>query len=70
MTNTELKAAMLAGVPVVHESVRYGRTRYKRIYGIVYRPGESGKIRISVELLDYNGNSITVVKGEEVSRDE
>ena len=30
----------------------------------------NGKIRISVELLDYNGNSITVVKGEEVSRDE
>lgn len=70
MTNTELKDAMLAGIPVVHKTVRYGEVPYKRISGIIYRPGENGKIRISAELLDYNDNSVTIVRGEEVFSDD
>lgn len=67
MTNTELKEATLAGIPVVHKTVRYGEVPYKCISGIIYRPGANGKIRISAELLDYNNNSVTVVRGEEVT---
>lgn len=69
MTNTELKTALQNRSPVVYRSVRYGETKYKRIYAIRYALDKKDKIIIQAELLDYNDNSITIVKGSEVFLD-
>lgn len=52
MTNAELKEALLSGAPVV-----CGGIRYQKLTAIVYR-AVSGKILISGELLDGNGNCV------------
>ena len=69
MTNTELKAAMLAKVPVIHRDRRHGTTiTYDRISAIRYYPGDNGKIIISVELLDERSDCIVIADGMEVEK--
>ena len=69
MTNTELKAAMLAKVPVIHRDRRHGTTiMYDRISAIRYYPGDNGKIIISVELLDERSDCIVIADGMEVEK--
>lgn len=69
MTNAELKAALQSRSPVVFRSTRYGEMRYKCIYAIRYTLDKKDEMIIQVELLDYNDNSITRVKGSEVFLD-
>lgn len=69
MNNAELKAAMLAGVPVIHRDSRHGTTStYDRIYAIRYEPGANGKIVVSAELLDESANCIVHAEAKEVEK--
>lgn len=69
MTNTELKAVMLAKVPVIHRDRRHGTTStYDRIQAIRYEPGVNGKIVISAELLDESANCIVRADAREVEK--
>ena len=69
MTNTELKAAMLAKVPVIHRDMRHGTTlTYDRIQAIRYEPGTNGKISISAELLDEKANCVVQADAKEVEK--
>lgn len=71
MTNAELKLAMLSSAPVIHKTVRYGEIKYRRISGILYRPGKDVKINISAELEDCNDSrGVVIVKGEDVHIDD
>ena len=55
MTGEEAKNALLKGSPVVHKNIVY-----KRIQAIRYTR-DKGKIAISLELLDRNKKSVSVV---------
>ena len=52
MDNKALKQALFDGVPV-----QYNGIKYQKVNGILYRI-VSGKLSISDELLDYNGNCL------------
>ena len=54
MSNDDLKKALLNGAPVVCHGITY-----QRISAIIYRPF-AGSIKVSVELLDRNGTSVTI----------
>lgn len=56
MTNDELKAALFSGCQVEHRGIIY-----KCVSGIIYR-NKGGKLNISAELLDKNGNSVSIVE--------
>ncbi len=60
MTNQEAKDTLEMGTPVIWRSPIHGDIGYKRINAIIYRLVE-GEIAVSVELLDINGRSVTVV---------
>lgn len=66
MTNAELKAALKSRKPVIFESPRYGKMRYKCVNAIRYALDNEGEIIVQAELLDYNGGCIVIVKGIEV----
>lgn len=66
MTNAELKAALQNRKPVILDSPRYGKMRYKCVNAIRYTLDKDGNIIVQAELLDYNGGSIVIAKGSEV----
>ena len=67
MTNEEMKTALLNGDSVIYES-RNGGEAVMKMHGIIYRSDGKGGIRISAELLDLNGNSITVCKPRDLRK--
>ena len=69
MTNTELKAAMLAKVPVIHRDRRHMTAiRYDRITEIVTKPYGRGGLLVSVKLEDKSGNSSVMADVREVEK--
>lgn len=66
MTNAELKAALESRKPVIFNSPRYGKLRYKCVNAIRYTLDRAGKMIVQAELLDYNNGSITIANGSEV----
>lgn len=56
MTNEQLKEALFSGCQVEHRGIIY-----KCVSGIIYR-NKGGKLDISAELLDKNGNSVSIVE--------
>lgn len=66
MTNAELKTALQNRKPVILDSPRHGKIRYKCVYAIRYTIDKEGNIIVQAELLDYNNGSITVAKASEV----
>ena len=68
MTEAEAKRAFMDGGAVEEVTFR-GPRCYKCISAIIFRHDEeSGKIRMSVELSDRSGHSVTVAKPENVER--
>ena len=67
MTNEEMKTALLNGDSVIYES-RSGGEAVMKMHGIIYRSDGKGGIRVSAELLDLNGNSITVCKPRDLRK--
>lgn len=66
MTSEEIKKAMRDFTPV-----RYNGIEYKRITAYIYRVVETSKrgtfkAVMQVELLDYNGHSVTIAEAEKV----
>lgn len=70
MTNAELKAALQSRKPVILDSKRYGKLRYKCVYAIRYTLDKTNTIIVQAELLDYNGGSVTLANASEVFLDE
>lgn len=62
MDNEELKATMSSGQAVEHRGIRY-----KHISAIIYRKSETGMF-IQVELKDLNGDSVMLVRPQELKR--
>lgn len=56
MTNDELKEALFSGCQVEHRGIVY-----KCVSAIIYR-NKGGNLDISAELLDKNGNSVSIVE--------
>lgn len=56
MTNEQLKEALFSGCQVEHRGIIH-----KCVSGIIYR-NKGGKLDISAELLDKNGNSVSIVE--------
>lgn len=56
MTNEQLKEVLFSGCQVEHRGIIY-----KCVSGIIYR-NKGGKLDISAELLDKNGNSVSIVE--------
>ena len=67
MTNEEMKTALLNGDNVIYE-LRSGGEAEMKMHGIIYRSDGKGGIRVSAELLDLNGNSITVCKPRDLRK--
>lgn len=61
MTNTELKEALKNGRPVVARLPKQGELEYSCVSAIILRRGMIDNFDVSAELLDKNGNSVTVV---------
>lgn len=69
MTNAELKAAMLAGAPVIHRDSRHMTTiQYDRITEIVTKPDGKGGLLVSAKLEDKNKNSYSFADVREVEK--
>lgn len=51
MTNAELKAALQSRKPVILDSPRYGKMRYKCVNAIRYTLDKDGNIIVQAELL-------------------
>jgi len=64
MTNSELKAALLSGEPVMRLGIRYSC-----VSAIIYR-AYRGEIHITAELRDRCDHSVTIVHAKEVQRIE
>ena len=62
MSNAELKEALFSREPVVHMG-----TRYDYVSGIIYRTCK-GQLYITAELMDTEGNSVTVAHADKVER--
>lgn len=62
MTNAELKQALFAKTPVMHNGIRY-----QRVYEVVYRVPED-KLIVSAGLLDMNDKSITYATADKVTQ--
>ena len=60
MTNEQLKEALFSGCQVEHNNIIY-----KCVSGIIYR-NKGGKLDISAELMDKNGNSVSIVNPAKV----
>ena len=61
MTNEEAKEAFFSGVPVRSKGIRY-----KHISAIIYRKDEDGKVFVSAEMSDQNGNSATIARAKDI----
>lgn len=71
MTNSELKAALLSQEPVILISKRHAmEIPYKCVSAIRYVVGSDGQIQVQAELLDYNDNSVTIARAEDVKSKE
>lgn len=66
MTSTEIKKAMINFTPVIHRGIEYQRIS-AYIYRIFVSP-HTGKYKetFQVELLDKNGQSVTIADANEV----
>ena len=60
MTNEELKAALFSGCPVEHNGIVY-----KKATAIIYR-NVGGALALQAELLDKNGNSVSIVNPKNI----
>ena len=58
MTNEETKQALINGKPVVVKIPRQHVMEFSSVSAVVYRRDEQGRIKVSVELLDKNKNSV------------
>ena len=56
MDNEQLKQALLSGCPVIYNDLINGDVSCRCVSSVVYT-ADNGVIRVSVELLDGNGNS-------------
>lgn len=63
MTNTEAREAMLNRTPVIH-----GGITYSRISAIIYRPGDNRDVKVTVELLDKSGHSVSIANTKDVTQ--
>lgn len=63
MTNQEARDAMLGKSPVVHNGLKYSC-----ISAIIYRPTEDGGIRVTAELIDKCGHSVTIASVKDVEK--
>ena len=60
MSGAELKEALISGKAVSCDGIEYSR-----ISAIIYRC-ENGAIKVTAELLDKSGNSVTIAPSEKV----
>ena len=67
MTNDEMKTALLNGEKVICE-LRSGGEAEMKMHGIIYRSDGKGGIKVSAELLDLNGNSITICNPQNIKK--
>lgn len=68
MTNEELKEALLSKKPVIYGgsvSCRPCDYEYECVSAVIYR-NSGGKIKVTAELTDKNGNSVMIVDPERV----
>jgi len=64
VTREELKDAFMRGFPVVHNG-----TTYTCVSAIIYRKNPNGPhLSICGELLDRNGNSVTIAPPERIEK--
>lgn len=70
MTNEELKAALISRKPVIFRPNTRDILHYKRVSAVRYTLDNDGKIVVQAELLDKNGNSVTITKASGVFYDE
>lgn len=61
MTPEEAKIAFKEG-----SIVRYDEILYDRISALIYRKNEEGNIKLSLELIDEDANSVTIAQPEKV----
>lgn len=61
MTGTEMKEALLCGLPAVFDGVQYDR-----ITAIIYRKAPRG-LKIQLELEDKNRNSVVIASPDKVT---
>lgn len=54
---------MLCGAPVIHNGLRY-----TCISAIIYRPTDDGTVRVTVELTDKCGHSVTIATVKDVTK--
>lgn len=62
MTSEELKAALLNGRAVLFRAPSSGGSEleYKRVSAVIYRADGKGGIRVTAEIEDRNGRSVTI----------
>lgn len=62
MTSEELKAALLNGRAVLFRVPSSGGSElaYKRVSAVIYRADGKGGIRVTAEIEDRNGRSVTI----------
>jgi hypothetical protein len=64
MTSEEIKDALLKKYPVQAHGITY-----RCVTAVIYRES-NGRIAVSGELLDYNGQSITIAALKDIKRKE
>ena len=67
MTNEEVKEALMNSRPVVVKIPRQHSMKFSNVSAIVYRRDAKGRIKVSVELLDKNKNSVIYTEPKYVS---
>lgn len=65
MENDELKTALLSKKPVMYKLSASEEIEYKYVSGIIYR-AENGRIVVTAEITDKNGQSVTICKPEKL----
>lgn len=64
MTREEMKAAFMEGCPVMHNG-----STYQCVSAIIYRKNPAGNgLIVQGELLDKNGNSVTIAAPDRIER--
>ncbi len=63
MNNTQLKEALFNQRPVILKMPLLGDIEYSKVSALIYRVVD-GKTKITAELYDKNGNSVTVAPPE------
>lgn len=62
MSGAELKNTLMSGCAVSYDGVDYAK-----VSAIIYRC-VNGQIKVTAELLDKNGNSVTIAPSERVTK--